>query len=381
MKRYTPLRLPFEVASLILGIAVLTLPPRVAFAQHGGGGHMGGGGHFGGGFGGHSSASTSPSHSPAAAHSGSTARSSAPLAEQRPARPVVEVGESGAGRSHAVPLRPPSESQAAVTTEASSSPRLFIPPPEHTTIGFPPATTPTTLEAAQVRFAPSAGPLSFSGQGHRIWQNTPSAPTARFDAHILAGQPLTTRPHPPHRTHPPGFFERPSPPVGVPVFGFSPFCGFGWGCDLFDWSMFGCNYLGYGYGYGLGYGSGPAGYYSPGWDSGVPSGADDSSEEPSPSTWQSPPADQGTDSVTTSIPHTLIYLQDGTSYEVTDYWLSDNKLHYVTNYGGENAVDLSRIDMQRTVDANAGRGVSFTLHPAPPPQLTPPPSSDNEPGP
>ncbi len=61
----------------------------------------------------------------------------------------------------------------------------------------------------------------------------------------------------------------------------------------------------------------------------------------------------------------LLYLKDGSSFAVSEYWLTEGKLHYFTSYGGENAVDQSQIDLQRTVDENAARGVAFTLHPAP----------------
>jgi alkyl sulfatase BDS1-like metallo-beta-lactamase superfamily hydrolase len=40
-------------------------------------------------------------------------------------------------------------------------------------------------------------------------------------------------------------------------------------------------------------------------------------------------------------------------------------LHYVTSYGGENSIDANQLDLQRTVNENALRGVTFTLRPAP----------------
>ncbi|HVB87474.1 MAG TPA: hypothetical protein VNK23_12510 [Candidatus Dormibacteraeota bacterium] len=64
-------------------------------------------------------------------------------------------------------------------------------------------------------------------------------------------------------------------------------------------------------------------------------------------------------------PETLLYLSDGTNFEVTSYWLAGGEMHYVTSYGGENAVPIGKIDLQRTVNANATRGVAFTLRPAP----------------
>lgn len=59
----------------------------------------------------------------------------------------------------------------------------------------------------------------------------------------------------------------------------------------------------------------------------------------------------------------LLYLSDGSVYGLTEYWVADGKLHYVTTYGGENAIDMSLVDVQHTVDVNAKRGVKFVLGP------------------
>jgi hypothetical protein len=69
--------------------------------------------------------------------------------------------------------------------------------------------------------------------------------------------------------------------------------------------------------------------------------------------------------VAQSMPTVLLYLKDGTMYPATDYWLVDNKLHYRANYGAESVVNLDEVDLQRTVDENARRGVRFTLKPNP----------------
>jgi hypothetical protein len=339
-----------ELAVFVTTVA-LVLGPRPALAQHGGGGgHMGGGGgHFGGGgFGSSAHASTRPSR----------------ISEPASSRPSAFV-------------RPPTESKpAAGSGESNDGFVLFGPPPAHSTIGFPPL-NPATFESASVSFAPPAGPLSFSGQGRQIWPTPAPSATAvtASNARPFTASSITTKPRPPHIIHPPGVFT-PYYPL-FPAFGFygfSPFFGYGWGCDPFDWSAFGCDSLGFGYGYG------PGGYYAPGWDdNSAPPPPEEDSNDSSFSTWQNPPDENPQSNVAISIPNTVIYFRDGSAYEVTDYWLADNKLHYVTNYGGENAVELSRIDMQRTVDANAARGVNFTLRPGPPPPLNPPPSADGAP--
>jgi hypothetical protein len=59
----------------------------------------------------------------------------------------------------------------------------------------------------------------------------------------------------------------------------------------------------------------------------------------------------------------MLYLNDGTVYALTNYWVAGGRLHYVTQYGGENSVAMDQVDMQRTVDVNAHRGVPITLRP------------------
>jgi hypothetical protein len=72
-----------------------------------------------------------------------------------------------------------------------------------------------------------------------------------------------------------------------------------------------------------------------------------------------------TGNVAATTPTILIYLNDGTTYAASDYWLADGKLHYTVSYAGENAVDMNQVDLQRTVNENAKRGVRFSLKPNP----------------
>ncbi len=85
-----------------------------------------------------------------------------------------------------------------------------------------------------------------------------------------------------------------------------------------------------------------------------------------------PYSDQGsnnsnavTGNVAATTPTVLIYLNDGTTYAASDYWLADGMLHYKVNYAGENSVDMNQVDLQRTVNENAKRGVRFSLKPNP----------------
>lgn len=48
-----------------------------------------------------------------------------------------------------------------------------------------------------------------------------------------------------------------------------------------------------------------------------------------------------------------------------DYWVADGELHYRVSDGSEGALDINDLDLQRTVDENAKRGVPFTLKPQP----------------
>lgn len=66
-----------------------------------------------------------------------------------------------------------------------------------------------------------------------------------------------------------------------------------------------------------------------------------------------------------SRPLTLLQLKDGSMYGLTDYWLEDGKLHYFTNYGGENSVPFDWIDLDKTVQLNSERDVEFVLRPKP----------------
>jgi hypothetical protein len=60
-------------------------------------------------------------------------------------------------------------------------------------------------------------------------------------------------------------------------------------------------------------------------------------------------------------PATLLQLRDGTMYGLTDYWIKGGELHYTTRYGGQNSLSFERIDFEKTLQLNAGRGVPFVF--------------------
>ena len=274
--------------------------------------------------------------------------------------------------------------------------------PLHTTIGFPPSTDP---RFASIASAHRGAPLMFSGQGQQVWRSSRDAAANRNSVRVTETRvPQHVFPKPPH------IFRRPFLGGGAPLLIGSPgsvffgptfgFFGpsFDFGCDPFwTWEpAFGCGglnpfgfagfggfgYLGYGDylgGYGdMGYGYDNGGYYSqPAYDNGMNGNDQGASQEPAPSEWQNPPANNSSveNQNQQQAPETIIYLKDGTSFAVTDYWVADGQLHYVTSYGGENAVDLDQLDLERTTDENAKQGIAITLRPAPesqPPAAQPP---------
>jgi hypothetical protein len=394
-----------KIAVGALAAAVLLFAPSAAFAQRGGGGggHMGGGGgggHFGGGggFGG-------GSHAPASHSAAKPPTRSAPVAQSRP--PVVAPARTGSastgGTTNAVTARP-----SLFGAPASSGPTAGLAlhnesaAPRTTVIGFPPSESHTWQSAPT-----HSGPMSFSGQGHDIWQDSPSrggnnvvttAPAATNRSLFSTKSAPTTIIRPmPHI----GFQPRPRPIIFFPAYGYF---GNGFGCDpFFGWgfnSGFGCNGFGYGYGFGYGGGFGYGSYYGLGYGSGFGYGSGPGYDDSSTTVDASPDAGYGPYSSTNlaqeslselangdsssndasapatssaapastptpAPPATTIYLKDGTSYEVMSYWLDAGKLHYITNYGGETSIDMSQLDLQRTVDENALRGANFTLRPAP----------------
>lgn len=428
MTRSTPFRFSlFEISFAILAALALALSPQAALAQHGGGGghaggghaggghagggHFGGGrasgGHFGGGHGsGHPAAgfgtrsysyagshvSSSPIHvfsgprsAPVAAAPASAAENSAAMMNERAPVSAIQPRSSNISASPFSDLPRGTAMFAEPRGSSETATRM------HTTIGFPPSTDPRFVSIAS---AHQGAPLMFSGQGQQVWQNSRDAAANRNSVRITQMRaPQRVFPSPPHMRRRPfigstlGLFSPPAFTFFNPTFGFfGP--GFDFGCDPFFMPSFGCSgfspfgfggfgyggfgYLGYGDylgGYGdMGYGYDNGGYYSqPGYDNGMNGNDQGASQEPAPSEWQNPPANNSSveNENQEQAPETVIYLKDGTSFAVTDYWVADGQLHYVTSYGGENAVDLDNFDLQRTTDENASRGVSITLRPAP----------------
>lgn len=374
MTRSTSYR-PFliQIAAGALATAGMLFAPLAAFAQHGGGGHGGGGGHFGGGGGSY--------HAPSAPHPSSKPASAAavkpPVSANKPSTP------SSTPTTPVPAILPVGSAQVAGGTTAVTPAR-----PPSMTIGFPPVNG-----AQQSILSPHSGALSFSGQGHEIWQNpsnstvvgTPRGFSAATGS--MVGRPLPpTGIFPRQRFYPVYFY--PSFAFFNPFFGF----GFGAGCDPFSGWGFGCSSFGdYGYGFGgYGYNYGVGGY-PPGWGYGA---SNQDSQQDTSYNWGNSSASssdaQGDsqsgangDVQASDISNdTVIYLQDGSSFAASDYWVADGQLYYVTAHGTQGSVELKLLDVQRTTDENASRGIAVTLRnspssaaPAQQQNLQPPPNA------
>jgi hypothetical protein len=360
-----------RIAAALAFIGALALAPVPAFAQHGGGGGGGGGSHGGGGGGG--------SHG----SSGGGGSASAP---------------SGGGEAHA------NGGSAGSGNAAHSGSGGHWWNPFHSG-----SATSSAVPAGNIKSESSATSARFAA-GNNTWQEPPSA-SARAAARVnyygpanVNGSrpfvPLTSTTRAPltsaHGAAVVAAAEHPFQPVrpGYPYYPYYPYSGyypyygalgFGWGgfgpCDPF----WGCNGYGFGYGFGggLGYfgGLGSYGGYSSGYGSGwTDESSEGSGNMTSPDSLNSylyaapgTGSAQAEDSANAVPPapaesapqqtYVLLYLKDGSSFAVSDYWMTNGKLHYVTSYGGENAVDEGQIDLQRTVNENAARGVDFSLRP------------------
>lgn len=163
---------------------------------------------------------------------------------------------------------------------------------------------------------------------------------------------------------------------GVFGLGYNPF----WfpGCNPFFGMAFGCGmlspYYGYGVGYNIGYGpalaypSGPA--YPP--ELAYPPVDTSASFQytpvlQSPSVGSLPEDLNASSSVSGQLRNeVLLYLQDGSVFAVASYTVSDGSLHYLTAYGEKNDLAVDLLDLQKTIEQNATRGVAFTLTPPSP---------------
>jgi hypothetical protein len=370
--RFKPSRRSSQLFAALTFAAMLALAPHPAFAQHGGGG---GGGHAGGGFGGSHGGGFGGGH----ASGGGGSRGGGASA------PHGSYGGSSSGNASGNASRSTGSSGATNSAAHSAASSRFVggstwqaPPSIAMRGGAQPSSRFITAdEAAASNARVVRPPVEPRGIGNPL-----GASTALRGSSFTTSNAMRTRPFaaqfvgaPPHV---PPFRHR-------PIF-FGPGFGFG-GC--FGPFFFGCGggFFGGGFGFGLGYGYGycdpfwgcPAGFYGSYYNGGYYGNqiynatTDESSvsNEFNPSRYwgpSAPPEETGGGSASSSDSEVVLFLKDGTVYAITDYWIADNKLHYVTNYGGENSIPLDQLDIQRTVDVNAKRGINITLRPTPTPQ-------------
>jgi hypothetical protein len=317
---------------VIFFAGAFALAPQPAFAQHGGGG---GGGHSGGGGGGsHSSGGSGGGHSSGGAHAGATHGSGA------------VSGSSAGGAAHYYgggSYRPSLSTNAGVANFNAARNRWVDPPSRGSNSAR--AMTPSTRPV----FTPASRPVAGRRRG----------PFETFTPNSL--QIFGRR-----RFFNPFFF-------GDGCFnGFFPgFCGFN-------------SAFGFGFGFGPGF-FGPWGWdndgfgefqnfgypYEPSMSADIEARVDNQPryEDAAPYGYRNEfvpyEPDSGSPGPATApdVPFVMLYLNDGTVYALTNYWVAGGRLHYVTQYGGENSVAMDQVDMQRTVDVNAHRGVPITLRP------------------
>ena len=326
----------------VMAAAAVCLAAAPTYAQRGG---SGGGGHAGGGGGGHASG---------AAHAGGGGggeHANAGAASHAGGGRVEAPAASAASAGHAYHSSSSIGQHLPIGSINRSGESTWNGPG---TWQNPPATSyPTHVAVRQERWAVSSATLTSSGVNARsravnsadvARSSAAAAPAARFNRHR-------------------GAFTLTAGNVGVARMGrrIPPFCFFN-GIGTLCGSSFG--YFGFGYG-GFGY---PWPYDYDYGMAGVSAQPVDNSETADanlyatyqPGTAPQPlPAEQAE-----ATPLILLVLKDGTIYGVTDYWLDHGKLHYLTSYGGSNTMSMDQLDLQKTVDENWKRGVTFVLRPA-----------------
>lgn len=343
-----------SLGTVVCMVAFVCLQAPLAKAQHGGGGHVGGGAHVAA-----PHVSTPHAYAPPAYH---------PLPMRSPAVasrvPVVRL-MSPPGATHLV------NGNHVIISGAMASP-LESGTPSHVVIGFPPAE-----EGNRSPLLRNPGSLSFSGQGREIWQNpVAGGPQERGTENSERGEPsfvgrLGASPSGVYRfpRRPiPGPFRPVFPIFGPPVFvwglGFGGPFGWGWGlnsawgpsCGPFWGWDFGCNALPF---YDYGYGN----YnYAPSDD--LEAQVENWRSEPQ--IYEPPPSPTPLYEGAEQRQLVQLYLKDGTVYNVTDYWLVNDKLHFTTIDPGsrestEQVIDFDQLDLQRTIDVNTSRGFRFVL--------------------
>jgi hypothetical protein len=344
----------------VAGIAALGMIAMASpsFAQRGGGGGgshggggMGSGGHFGGGGGSAHSSVVGGGH----VSGGSSGRVSGAVSHAGGSRSRSR-GSSGAIASggHLGPSEP--AAKPSQTGIGGAFRRLFgishssAKGPNTAKVGRSDAESPVVIRAeAQASLPPAFSRLRLNGSAATSLNDSGAIRSERT-AFVTARPAITAPPRP----------IGPSPRRFNPIFfgGFAPFgfgYGFGFGSPFFGFNCFYFNCFGFssfGYGYGP-FGYGPFGYNYFGYNNfGYNNLGFDSFDLYSSSS---------SHYNTNLQPAMLLYLTSGSAFEVTDYWVEGDTLHYKAENGGSGEVPVSDVDVQRTTDANGRVGFRFNL--------------------
>jgi hypothetical protein len=392
MKRSAAFRFaPGKSLLAIVGVAVLALAPQIAMAQHAAGGHAGGG----------ASAGASPQFSSPPAPHYSAPPAPAPHYSPPPPAPAPHFSPPPHVVTPPTAFVPPPAAYVPPPAAPAGNNAVVHPAPVMNTPAQLFSTTPDAMRAW------SGQPLRFFGEGHQIYSEPAgviansstasvaatgaAATTARrpFPGPAEFASPSATLGAPPHIFPP----HRRVPPIVVyPGFGTFGFGGFGFGTPFFgspfyygDPFFFGDPFFGFEFGsvfepcngFGAGFQCMPYNsnyYYEQPFTSTMIGGTETETQSQEIFSPYSPALPQPEENTNGPSPDEyVLYLKDGAVYVVNDYWYADGKLVYSTA-SGQDSVDLARIDLQKTLDVNAQRGLVFTLRPAPQaaPDATPP---------
>jgi len=90
--------------------------------------------------------------------------------------------------------------------------------------------------------------------------------------------------------------------------------------------------------------------------------ADNPASSYPPATTQTVPAGGSNAPGPADVSYTLLAFKDHAFFAVTDYWVENNRLSYITNYGTTGTAALDQLDLNLTLKLNNDRGVKFELH-------------------
>jgi hypothetical protein len=105
--------------------------------------------------------------------------------------------------------------------------------------------------------------------------------------------------------------------------------------------------------------------YGPYSSNSYSNGYSNTAEPGTPLAVDQPDDSPATANVAISAPTALVYMKDGTMLVANDYWVEGGQFHYTVKYGGESQVGVDQVDVQKSIDENAKRGVKFNLKPKP----------------